>query len=79
MEVDRTRADAIAGWAVGVGVGLIAMMLTWIVGNRLTALVWEPPTGPTVAFVGAILAGIVVALITGARLARGASRGSVDR
>jgi len=75
---ERIRADAVAGWAVGVGVGLIAMMLTWIVGARLSSIVWDAPTGPTVAFVTAIVVGLVVGLVVGARLGSRARRGSVE-
>jgi hypothetical protein len=39
------------------------------VGNRVACLFWDPPLGPTIAFVSAIAAGIVVALVAGARLA----------
>ena len=68
--MSRERADRAAAWATGAGIGLIALMVTWLIGNRLTALVWKPPFGPTVAFVGAIVTGSVVAVIAGRRLAR---------
>jgi hypothetical protein len=45
-------------------------MLTWIVGNRIAMVVWGAPVGPTVAFVGAILVGIVVTVVAGVRLVR---------
>lgn len=66
----RRRADRVAAWATGAGIGFLVLMLTWLVGNRLAALVWAPPAGPTVAFLGAIATGVVVALVVGARLAR---------
>jgi hypothetical protein len=66
--------ERIAAWAVGAGIGLITMMLTWLVGDRLAALVWETPTGPTVAFVTAILAGIATGAFTGRRLDRSVRR-----
>ena len=62
------RGEIVAARAVGVGVGLIALMLVWLVGNRLTALAWGPPVGPTVAFGAAIVIGIATALISGRRL-----------
>jgi hypothetical protein len=71
---ERGHADSIAAWAVGIGVGLIALMLTWIVGNRIAMVVWDAPVGPTVAFVGAILVGIVVAVVAGVRLVRSGRR-----
>lgn len=67
MSVDR--AEIVAARAIGVGVGLIALMLAWLIGNRLTALAWDPPVGPTVAFLGAILIGIATAIFSGRRLA----------
>jgi hypothetical protein len=35
----------------------------------MTALAWDPPVGPTVAFVGAIAIGIATAIVSGRRLA----------
>jgi hypothetical protein len=64
------RADRVAAWATGSGIGLMALMLTWLIGNRLTALVWDPPVGPVVAFVGAVVVGAVTAAVSGWRLAR---------
>ena len=71
---ERGRADSVAAWAVGIGVGLITLMLTWIVGNRIATVVWDTPVGPTVAFVGAILVGTVVAVVAGVRLVRSGRR-----
>jgi hypothetical protein len=68
--VSAARADAVAAWATGAGIGLIVVMVTWLVGNRLAGLVWDAPVGPTVAFAVAIAAGIVTSLVAGARLAR---------
>jgi hypothetical protein len=68
------RADGVASWAVGIGVGLITLMLTWIVGNRIATVVWDTPVGPTVAFVGAILVGIVATVVAGIRLVRSGRR-----
>jgi len=70
----RGRADGVAAWAAGIGVGLIALMLTWIVGNRIAMVVWDAPVGPTVAFVGAILVGIVATIVARIQLVR-SSRG----
>jgi prepilin signal peptidase PulO-like enzyme (type II secretory pathway) len=68
--MSRERADRVAAWATGAGVGFAALMLTWLVANRLTALLWDPPLGPSVAFVAAIVVGVVTALVSGRRLAR---------
>mgnify|MGYP003473877376 CR=1 FL=1 len=70
----RGRADGVAAWAAGVGVVLIALMLTWSVGNRIAMVVWDAPVGPTVAFVGAILVGIVATLVAGIQLVRSGRR-----
>lgn len=71
---ERGRADDVTAWAVGIGVGLIALMLTWIVGNPIAMVVWDTPVGPIVAFVSAILVGIVVAVAAGVRLVRSGRR-----
>jgi hypothetical protein len=71
---ERGRADGVAAWGVGIGVGLIALMLTWIVGNRIATVVWDAPVGPTVAFVGAILVGIVATVVAGIQLVRSGRR-----
>jgi membrane protein implicated in regulation of membrane protease activity len=65
-----SRADSISAWGIGVGIGLIALQLTWLVGARLAGLVWAPPVGPTVAFVTALIVGAIVSVIAGRRLAR---------
>ena len=70
----RERADAVATWAVGTGIGLIALMLTWIVGNRIATAVWDAPVGPTVALIGAIVVAVAATLIAGVRLGRSGRR-----
>jgi hypothetical protein len=65
-----SRADLVSAWGIGVGVGLIVLQLTWLAGARIAGLFWEPPVGPTIAFVSACLVGTVVAIIAGRRLAR---------
>jgi hypothetical protein len=62
--------DRVAAWATGAGIGLIAFMLAWLVGNRLTGLVWGPPAGPIVAFLAAVAAGAITTLVFGIRLSR---------
>lgn len=59
-----------AAWATAAGVGLVAVMLVWLVGQRVSALLWTSPVGPTVAFLGALIAGAVTAVAVGARLSR---------
>jgi len=71
MTTDRERADRLAAGAVGAGIGLLALMVSWLVGQRLTELIWGPPAGPTVAIVSSILIGLAVALMTGRRLSAG--------
>jgi MFS superfamily sulfate permease-like transporter len=64
------RADLVSAWAIGIGVGLIALQLTWLTANRVASVFWEAPTGPTIAFTTAILVGIAVSIVAGRRLAR---------
>lgn len=68
--MNRGPADRVAARATGAGIGLIALMLTWLIGNRLTGLIWDPPVGPTVAIVGATVAGAIVAVASGRVLLR---------
>ena len=68
-----SRADSVSAYAIGVGAGLVALQITWLILNRLTSLVWDPPIGPTVAFITAIVVGIIVSIIAGRRLARSAN------
>jgi hypothetical protein len=72
--MSRDGADLVAAWATGAGIGLMALMVAWLIGNRLAALVWDPPLGPVVAFVAAIVVGAITAVISGQRLARRATR-----
>ena len=74
LRPQRTRPDVVAAWAVATGVGLIVLMLAWSLGSRATTIAWEPPIGPTVAFVGAILVGIVATVVAGIRLVRSGHR-----
>ncbi|MGZ8582964.1 MAG: hypothetical protein ACXWX4_07015 [Actinomycetota bacterium] len=76
MDAERSRilADRVAAWAVGTGIGLMAMMLTWLIGNRLASLVWDPPVGPTVALLAAIGVGVIATALAGLRLDRSLRR-----
>ena len=74
VERSRIRADRVSAWAVGVGIGLIAMMVSWLVGNRLASLAWDPPVGPTVALSVAIGVGMLATTIAGRRLDRSVRR-----
>jgi hypothetical protein len=62
--------DSVAAWATGVGIGLMSVMVVWLVGSRLIALVLDPPLGPTLALVGAMVVGGVAAAISGRQLSR---------
>ncbi|HKX76467.1 MAG TPA: hypothetical protein VJR05_13870 [Acidimicrobiia bacterium] len=64
------RADLVAAWATGLGIGVAVFMLTWLVANRVTTLIWAPPTGPVIAMAIAIVAGIAASLRHGWRLSR---------
>lgn len=65
-----TRADKVSAWMTGVGVGFIALMVTWLAGARLAGLVWDPPVGPIVALATAWAVGITTAVLMGRRLVR---------
>lgn len=80
MDPERSRilADRVAAWAVGTGIGLMAMMLTWLIGNRLASLAWDPPVGPTVALVAAIGVGVTATSLAGLRLDRSLRREARD-
>lgn len=66
----EARADRIAARATGVGVGLLAFMITWLVGARVAEQVWGPPSSAVVAMAVAVAVGIVVSVVTGHRLVR---------
>ena len=62
------RADRIAALATGVGVGLLAFMLVWLIGARVTERIWGPPASAVVALGAAFVAGILAAVVSGRRL-----------
>ena len=64
------RANLVAAWAVGIGVGLVTIQITWLIGNRITSLFWDPPRGPTIAFATAVVVGGVISVIAGQRFAK---------
>ncbi len=65
-----SRADLVAAWAIGIGVGLIVLQLTWLIANRVASVFWQAPTGPTIAFATAIVVGAITAAIAGRNLAK---------
>ncbi len=73
MSVDRSELVAARG--IGVGIGLIALMLVWLVGSRVAELLWDPPVGPVVAFATAVAAGVVTSIVFARRLAERVGRG----
>jgi hypothetical protein len=66
-EADKT--DLVSAWAIGIGIGLIALQVTWLIANRCATLAWGVPVGPTVALATALVAGIIVSVVMGKRLA----------
>ncbi len=66
----NVRADVVAAWAVGVGVGLLTLMIVWLVGNRIFGLVFDAPLGPTVALITALVLAAFVTAVSGQRCAR---------
>jgi len=68
-ELRDAQFDRIAAKTIGSGVGLIALMLTWLIGARIMSFVIGPPVGPSIAFGTALVVGLVVAMVQGRRLA----------
>jgi hypothetical protein len=68
------NADRVARRATAVGVGLLVLMPTWLIAVRVTALLWDPPVGPTVALLIAIATCAVVAAAMNRRLHRSIHR-----
>ncbi len=66
----KATPDSVSAWATGTGIGLIALMVVWLVGNRVTASLWDPPVGPIVAFGLAVIAGLTTSVVWARRLAR---------
>jgi hypothetical protein len=66
----EVEADRLAAWATGLGVGLIGLMLTWLIGDRIAEMLWGSPTGPIVAFTAAIVVGTISTVVAGRRLSR---------
>lgn len=67
---DAQRADRVAAWATGIGIGTAAFTVTWLLANRLLTMFLSSPTGPLAAMATAILVGVVVAVGQGRRLSR---------
>ena len=65
-----TRADRVAARATGVGVGVLAFMIAWLVGARVTVQIWGPPSSAVVAMAIAVAVGILVAIVANRRLVR---------
>jgi len=63
------RADRVAARATGIGIGLLAFMIVWLVGARVTERIWDPPSSAVVALVVSVVVGLVVALVAARRLA----------
>jgi hypothetical protein len=62
--VTDAEADRLAARATGFGTGLIAVMLVWLVGNRVFTSLWGAPVGPIVALSSAVVVGALVTLVT---------------
>lgn len=64
------RANLVAAWATGIGVGLLAFMIMWLLGARVAARIWGPPSGAIIAMLVALTVGAATALVVGRKLAR---------
>ena len=67
---EGARADRVAARATGVGIGVLAFMITWLVGARVAAQIWGPPSSAVVAMGIAVAVGILIAVVAGRRLVR---------
>ena len=72
------KDDRVARRATAVGVGLLVLMPAWLVAVRVTALLWSPPAGPTVALLITIATCVVVASAMNRRLRRANQRRAED-
>ncbi|HEX2405204.1 MAG TPA: hypothetical protein VHM29_10930 [Acidimicrobiia bacterium] len=66
---DDLRADRVAGWATGVGAGLVVFMVSWQVWSRVLTGILSTPDGPVAAMIGAVLSGAGAMILMGRRLA----------
>lgn len=64
------KADYLAAWATGVGIGGGCFMLTWILANRVTGMFMSIPAGPITAMTLAVVTGLATAGWGGWRLSR---------
>ena len=64
------RADRVAAWATGSGVGAGVFMIAWLIGGRVASVFWAPPTGPVVAMAVAVSLGLITTVLAGWRLSR---------
>lgn len=65
-----TRADSVAAWAVGIGVGLIVLQLSWLLLQRITSYIWQPPVGPVLSISLAVVFGLSASIFAIRRLVR---------
>jgi len=63
------RAYRVAARATGIGIGLLAFMIVWLVGARVAGRIWGPPSSAVVALVVSVAVGTVAALVAARRLA----------
>lgn len=64
------RADGVAAWATGIGIGLIAFMVTWIVAARLAEALLPAPARAFLAMGAALVVGLATGARQGWRLSR---------
>lgn len=70
----KSKADQVSAIATGIGIGLIAFMVTWTVGARVTERMLDRPTSAYVAMATAILVGVAVSAVASRRLLRSVGR-----
>ena len=68
-DLDRHDRVMCRATGAGAGVGLLALMVTWIVAARIAEAAADPPTGPVAALIVSLITGTVVAIAATRRLA----------
>ena len=57
------RHDRVLAWGVGVGEGLVAFMVCWIIAARLTPLAWSQPLAAQLAMGLAAVTGLTLTVV----------------
>ncbi len=72
------RTDRIAARATGLGIGLIAFMVVWLVAARITTQLIGQPAGAYTAMTIALTIGAVTTVAAARRLTSSIARSSIE-